>query len=58
MPTRGTTTLRLALLGQCLRILEGILNDAYNSEESALRAAWLGYLPWWTEQVRIGLECL
>jgi hypothetical protein len=50
--------LRLALLGQCLRIFAGTLNDAYNSEDPAVRAAWQGHLPWWTEQARIGLQCL
>jgi hypothetical protein len=50
--------LRLALLGQCLRMFAGMLNNAYNSEDSAVRAAWLGHLPWWTEQARIGLQCL
>jgi hypothetical protein len=35
-----------------------MLNNAYNSEDPEVRAAFLHLLPWWTEQARLGLKSL
>jgi thiamine kinase-like enzyme len=48
--------LRLALLGQTLRVIAFMLWAAYHQDvDPMLRELWLAELPWWCEQARAGL---